>query len=137
MSRLNNEKGFLLLEVMVSIAVLAGGLVFITRAYSTAKNVVQRSSVMFNSCLLMESRIFEFEEKQRIKEDFKGGNDFSENRDYSWLIDSTPVPRDPAFGQKLNINLVTLEVSRNKDIREKRSYITRYSLITYLNGIKQ
>jgi len=134
---LNNGRGFLLLEVMVSIAVIAGGLVFITRAYSTAKYVAQRSSVLFNSCLLMESRMFEYEEKQKIKDDFKGGNDFSENRDYSWLIESVPVPRDPVFGQKFNLNLVTLEISRNKDIREKRAYVTRYSLATYLNGTKQ
>lgn len=127
-----NKKGFLLLEVMVSVAIIAGGLIFVTRVYSTAKNVLQRSSILFQSGLLLESQMFEFEEKGKIEEDFKEGKDFTDEKDYSWLINSTPTTRDPVLQQKLDINLVTMEVSRHRDREEKRSYVTKHFLTTYL-----
>jgi hypothetical protein len=119
---------------MVAITILTGGLIFVSRIYNTAKHAIQRSFVMFRSGLLLESKMFEFEEKGMIKEDFKDGKDFTDEKDYSWLIRATPVPKDPVLAQKLNINLVTLEVARHKDKEEKRSYITKYYLTTFLFG---
>lgn len=131
-----NRKGFLLLEVMVSIAIIAGALVFVTRVYGTAKYALQRSSVMFVSSLLLESKMFEFEEKGSIERDFKDGRDFKDDPDYSWSISSLEVERDPTLSQKLDLNIVALEVARNRDKKEQRSYITKYSLITYLKDKK-
>lgn len=133
---MSNRKAFLLLEVMVSIAIITGGLVFVTRVYSTAKYAIQRSFVMFRSGLLLESEMFEFEEKGKIESDFKDGKEFKEDKDYSWTISTTPLPRDPVLIQKLDLNLVTLEVSRDKDRSEGKSYITKYFLTTYLNDKK-
>lgn len=133
---MSNKKGFLLLEVIVSIVVITTGLVFVTRVYSTAKYAIQRSSALFESSLLLESKMFEFEEKGKIERDFKEGKQFDEDRGYSWLISTEEVPRDPLLGQKLNLNIVTLEVSRQKDREEKKSYISKYSLTTYLNNKK-
>ena len=131
---MNSRKGFLLLEVMVAIAILTGGLVVVTRVYNTAKHAIQRSFVMFRAGLLLESKMYEFEEKGMIKEDFKDGKDFTDEKDYSWLISSAPVLKDPVLAQKLNINSVKMEVARHKDKEDKRSYITKYYLTTYLNG---
>lgn len=129
---MNKNKGFLLLEVVVSIAIITSALVFVVRAYTTAKYALQRSSVMFISSLLMENEMFEFEEKSSIETDYKDGKDFPDNKDYSWSISAVSTDLDPVLNQKLGLNIVTLEVSRNKDKEERRSYITKYSLTTYL-----
>lgn len=131
---MNNKRGFLLLEVIVSIAIITGGLVFVSRVYSTAKHAIQRSFVLFGSSLLLESKMFEFEERQNIKSDFKDRKKFSDDRDYLWAISTVPVPADETLRQALDLNIVTLEVSRMKDRDEKKSYITRYYLTTYLNN---
>jgi len=129
---LNKNKGFLLLEVVVSIAIITGALVFVVRAYTTAKYALQRSSVMFTSSLLLESQMFDFEEKGSIESDYKDGKDFHDNKDYSWSISAVSTDTDPVLNQRLGLNSVTLEVSRKKDREESRSYVTKYGLTTYL-----
>jgi type II secretory pathway pseudopilin PulG len=129
---LNKCKGFLLLEVVVSIAIITGALVFVVRAYTTAKYALQRSSVMFTSSLLLENQMFEFEEKGSIESDYKDGRDFPDDKDYSWSVSAVKTDTDPVLNQKLGLNLVTLEVSRNRDRKEARSYITKYGIATYL-----
>lgn len=133
---MSDKKGFLLLEVIVSIAIITGGLVFVTRVYTTAKYAIQRSSVMFSSSLLLESKMFEFEEKREIESDFKDSKEFSPDKDYSWSISAVSVPIDPVLRQKLDLNLVTLEVARKRDREERRSYISKYYLTTYLYNKK-
>lgn len=133
---MTNRKGFLLLEVIIAIAILTGGLVFVMRVYSTAKYAIQRSFVIFRSALLLESRMFEYEEKGKIRDDMNEGKDFADDRDYSWKMSAIPVGRDPVLQDDLGIDTVTLEVLRNKDKEEKRSYVTVYSVVTYLKGMK-
>ena len=129
---MNKHKGFLLLEVVVSIAIITGALVFVVRAYTTAKYALQRSSVMFTSSILLENQMFEFEEKGSIESDYKDGKDFPDDRDYSWSVSAVKTDTDPVLNQKLGLNLITLEVSRNRDRKEARSYITKYGIATYL-----
>jgi len=133
---LGNKKGFLLLEVIVSIVIITSGLLFVTRAYSTARYALQRSSVLFESGLLLESGMFEFEEKGCIKSDLKDGKDFPGDSSYSWSVKSDELPKDPVLGEKLDIDTVTFEVSRHKDKQEGKSYISKYYLTTYLNDKK-
>ena len=133
---MSKAKGFMLLEVVVSIVILTSGLVFVTRVYSTAKSAIQRSQVLFESSLLLESALFEYEEKGKIESDFKDGKQFSDNKDYSWSIRTEEAPEDPVLGKKLGFNVVTLDVSRDKDREERRSYISKYSLTTYLDNKK-
>lgn len=133
---MSSRKGFLLLEVIVSIAIITGGLVFVTRVYSTAKYAIQRSFVLFRSSLLLESKMFEFEEKGKIESDFKDGKVFSDDKDYSWSISTAAIPKDPVLAQGLDLNITTLGVSRDKDREERKSYVTKYSLSTYLNDKK-
>lgn len=133
---MNRSKGFLLLEVMVSVAIIAGGLIFVTRVYSTAKYALQRSSVLFKSSLLLESQIFEYEEKGGIRENLSDGRVFTDDRDYSWAVTSAPLPADPVFNQILPVSLTRLDVSRRRDGDQRRGNITVYSLWTYLNTIR-
>jgi hypothetical protein len=133
---LSNKRGFLLLEVIVSIVIITSGLLFVMRVYSTARYAIQRSSVLFESVLLLESKIFEFEEKGEIESDLKDGKQFSRESGYSWLIKTEEAPEDPVLGQKLDLDIVTLEVSRHRDREERKSYVSKYFLTTYLNDKK-
>jgi Tfp pilus assembly protein PilV len=132
----NSVKGFLLLEVVVSIAVIVTGLVFVTRVYSTAKYALARSAVLFESGLLLENRMFEYEEKGKIEADLKDSRTFTDNKGYSWSLVTSGVQRDPVLNVKLNLNAVKLEVARLKDTEEKRPYVTRYGIYTYLKDDK-
>ena len=133
---MSNKKGFLLLEVIVSIVIITSGLLFVMRVYSTARYAIQRSSVLSESGLLLESKMFEFEEKGEIEKDRKDGKQFSRESGYSWLIKTEEAPQDPVLGQKLDIDIVTLEVSRHRDREEMKSYVSKYFLTTYLNDKK-
>ena len=133
---MSGKKGFLLLEVIVSIVVITSGLLFVMRAYSTAQYAIQRSLVLFESGLLLESKMFEFEEKGKIESDLKEEKRFSQNSPYSWSVKTEEAPKDPVLGQKLDLNIVTFEVSRHRDKEERKSYISKYFLTTYLNDKK-
>ncbi|MDD5173766.1 MAG: prepilin-type N-terminal cleavage/methylation domain-containing protein [Candidatus Omnitrophota bacterium] len=133
---MNNKRGFLLLEVIVSIVIITSGLLFVMRAYSAARYAIQRSSVLFESSLLLESGIFEFEEKGSIESGIKSGKQFPEDSSYSWSIKTEEAPGDPVLGQKLDLDIMTFEVSRHKDRQERKSYISKYFLTTYLDDKK-
>ena len=133
---MSNKKGFLLLEVIVSIVIITSGLLFVMRVYSTARYAIQRSLVLFESGLLLESGMFEFEEKGEIESDLKDGKQFLRGSGYSWLLKTEELPKDPVLGQKLDLNIVTLEVSRHRDREERKSYVSKYFLTTYLNDKK-
>ena len=133
---MSDKKGFLLLEVIVSIVIITSGLLFVMRVYSTARHAIQRSSVLFESSLLLESGMFEFEEKGKIESGLKEGKRFPDGSSYSWLVKTEEAPKDPVLGQKLDLNIVTLEVSRHKDREERKSYVSKYFLTTYLNDKK-
>ena len=125
-----------MLEVIVSIVIITSGLLFVMRVYSTARYAIQRSLVLFESGLLLESGMFEFEEKGEIKRDLKDGKQFSRKSGYSWLIKAEEAPKDPVLGQKLDLDIVTFEVSRHRDREERKPYVSKYFLTTYLNDKK-
>ena len=129
----NNKKGFLLLEVMVTIVVITCALVFVVRAYSSAKNAMERSVVLFESGLLLESGIFDYEEKGDIEKDFKDGKAFPDDKDYSWSLSSAGVESESFLNNKSKLNVVQLEVARMKDSEQNRLYVSKYSLTTYLD----
>lgn len=117
---MRNRRGFLLLETMLSIAIIAGGLLFVMRTYSTYKQAIERSRALLDSSLLLEERIFDLEEAGEIEACSKEG-EFEDNKDYLWKIDSVPM-------EKSNLNLVTIGVS------QKRSRTNLYRLTTYLKN---
>ena len=125
-----------MLEVIVSLVIIASGLLFVMRVYSTARYAIQRSLVLFESGLLLESGMFEFEEKAKIESDLKDGKQFPKDSPYSWSIKTEEAPKDSVLGQKLDLDIVTFEVSRHKDRQERKSYTSKYFLTTYLNDKK-
>jgi Tfp pilus assembly protein PilE len=114
---MNDNKGFLLLEVMISIVIITSALLFVTRSYSVSKQAIERSRDLFKSGLLLEEEMFAFEETGEISEG-SGEGEFNDNKDYLWKINAVPAA---------NLNTVTVSVFRRNNPQEI------YSLYTCLN----
>lgn len=118
---MKDNKGFLLLEVIISIVIITSALLFVTRSYSVSKQAIERSRDLFKSGLLLEEEIFAFEEKGEIGEGSREG-EFNDNKNYIWKITAAPAA---------NLNTVILSVFRRNNPQEA------YSLCTYLNKPKR
>lgn len=114
---MKGRRGFLLLEVMASIIVITGGLLFVMRVYSTAKGAIDRSRDLFRYSILMEEKIFDFEERGAIEEGADHGN-FPGFKDYSWEVEATPLAPQ---GQSLS------------DVCAVRLGVNKYYLFTYID----
>ena len=126
---MRSRKGFLLLEVMISIIVITGGLLFVMRVYSTAKAALDRSRALFKYSLLLEEKIFDFEERGVIEEG-KAEDHFPDPREYLWEVQADSLAPE---GQDLSdICAVKLDVFRGKSSSQTGAP-ERYSLFTYLN----
>ena len=84
------RNGFLLLEVMASIVVITGGLLFVMRVYSTAKQALDRSRALFKYSLLLEEKMYDFEERG-ILEEGRNQDHFPDRKDYSWEVEALPL----------------------------------------------
>jgi len=125
---LNNKKGVLLMEVMVAIVVITGGLLFVMRVYSTAKEALDRSRDLFKYSFLLEEKMYDFEEKGVIEEG-KKDDSFQDAKKYSWVAEASPLALE---GQTMhNLCSVKLSVFDNKV-----SSPYKYSLFTYLEKKK-
>jgi Tfp pilus assembly protein PilE len=121
-----NRKGFLLLEVIVSIVVLASGLVFISRVYSASKGMVLRSRELFEAALLMEEAAFGPEEKGEAEEGASEGA-FVDKPGYKWSMMTEPVDNS-------ELGVVTVNVLRGTQTarRTHQEPPEGYSFVTYL-----
>ena len=117
---MKNRKGILLLEVMVSIVIITSGLLFVMRVYSTAKTALDMSRSFFRDSLLLEEKMFDFEEKGVIEEGSDSGR-FQDAKDYSWQVNTEPLSFQ---GQELG-DLCSVKLTVNK-----------HFLWTYLNKKK-
>ena len=99
---MRTNRGFLLLEVMASIIIITGGLLFVMRVYSTARTALERSRTLFKNSLLMEEKAFDFEEKGVVEEGKDAGH-FPDRNDYSWQVNAYPLSPDNPDLSDLNI----------------------------------
>ncbi len=107
---MKGRRGFLLLEVMVSIIVITGGLLFVMRVYSTAKTAIDRSRALFKHSLLLEEKIFDFEERGVIEEG-TARDHFPDLKDYFWEVEAAPLAPQ---GQDLS-DICAVKMDVNKD----------------------
>jgi len=122
------KKGILLLEVMVSIVVITAGLLFVMRVYSTAKEALQRSRDFFKYSLLLEDRMYDFEEKGVIEEGRDKGR-FPSLREYYWEVSADSL----AFEEQELSDLCSVRMDvfyRASSAQAEKS--DKYSLFTYL-----
>jgi len=107
----------------VSIVVITGGLLFVTRAYSAAQHALTRSRDISIAGFLLEEKAFELDEKGALAVSSIEG-EFAGRQGYSWKIDAVPI-------EGTMLNAVTLEVSR----QGARGW--SYSISTYLNAVQE
>ena len=130
-----NRRGFLLLEVMVAVVIVASALIYVTRVYSTANQIVKRSRTMFEYGLLLEGKIFEFEEsgiikgmKDTSKED---GGALEGHEGYFWKLSAVKLKKQSENSDIiLEINRTTLDIYQEKKARQ----LEQHSLVTYLKN---
>lgn len=127
---MSNNRGFLLFEVVMSIAIITTGIFFIMRSYSSSKMAIERSGEIFRTSLLLENKMWEYEERGEILNETDSG-DFKEAEGYSWEIEAEPLEEDEeeGFVIKPKLNIVTLSVFEEKDRKN-----TEYSVRTYLKN---
>ena len=118
-----NKKGILLFEVMISILIVAGSLIFITRAYSSSNKASARSKELIESVFLIQEKLFEIEVQAQVEEASISGG-FSNNENYSWKIDSQSLE-----GSKLR--MVTLGLFKKDQTQDPG-----YQLYTYFKSLQ-
>ena len=116
-----DRRGFLLLEVVVSLVIITAGLLFVARSYSSSKEAFQRSGEIFETSLLIEKSFWEYEERGEIVEGETSG-DFKDKDGYSWQISAKRF-------EGSGLNIVESEVFKEKDPLR-----TKYSVSTYLKN---
>ena len=121
-----NKKGFLLFEVLVSIVIVTAALLFITRSYSSSKDAIGMSTEIFKTALLLEEKMWGYEEMGEIREGSESG-DFREHEGYSWKVSAESLDPEKIGGSELNI-------TRLKVFEEKKEKKTAYSIWTYLKN---
>ena len=119
---MRGRKGFLLLEIIVSIALVTAVLLFVARVYSTSKNAIERSRTLFKYGLLLEEKMFDFEEHSEIEKGYRE-EEFRDHKNYFWAVNAIQISDEEP------INLVTLDVFENKG-----PSLIKYSLTTYLKN---
>ncbi len=145
MSVTGNKRGFTLIEVMISVTILAIGMVGIIRAYAVMINTLEVSDYSIETICVLKERMFEMQ-RESIEEDnlasgTKTGKIIGEHGDYRWqyLIKQldTNLEYDEETGESnlhkgdlmIYLNEAKVTVS-NEDVTPVR----RFSLVTYLDG---
>jgi len=105
---------------MAAIVIITGGLLFVMRVYSTAKEALDRSRTLFKNSLLLEEKIFDFEERGVIEEGKDRGH-FPDDKESFWEVSAETL--EPQ-GQELG------------DLCSVRLDINKYLLWTYLEKKK-
>ena len=120
---MRTKRGFLLLEVMASIVIITGGLLFVMRVYSVARMALERSHSLLKNSLLLEEKAFDLEEKGIVEEGTDTGH-FSGSNDYSWQVNAYPLSADDPDLSDLNV--LSLGVFNNKASSSDKYYIFTY-----------
>lgn len=88
----NSLAGFSLTEVLITMAILVTGIVFVFRAFITSLACAKFSQNITVACLLAENKIWEIEENRKGNIDMETfGSQTPQNKEYKWnyLISKT------------------------------------------------
>jgi len=95
-----DKRGFLLLEVIMSVLIIASGVMFVIKSYSTSLKGANISQAMTRACFLAEDKLFELEYKG-FRDGIPEGesNDSIEGEPYyrcgvnSWTVEDKDDPK--------------------------------------------
>jgi len=112
------NKGFLLVEVMVSISILSIGLLLVLNSFFRSIKAVEVSRDYFKAGLLLENKIYELLNKGTEEGVWEGSfDDF--NKRFSWNLDARTIEESP-------LNESNLKVSWGGKDKEKDISISTY-----------
>ncbi len=115
---LNNRRGFLLLEVLVSITIIAVGLVYVIRSFSSSTRAIETAAHFLKSVSLIEEKLWEIEAEGSIEEGRDEGR-FEEDEEYGWVLEAEGLEDIP-------INRLELKVEWEGPGRRQRVSIETY-----------
>lgn len=110
--------GFMLLEVILSVFVVTVGVVFVINSFITSLKAFKVSKVYVEAAYLIEQKLWDYEEKGKIKEEHTSGK-FDDYKNAEWDIKVKELEDIP-------LNETTAEVTIKKE--EKKS---RFKVVTY------
>jgi Tfp pilus assembly protein PilV len=115
-----NSKGFLLIEVLVSVTLISVGLIYVARSFSTSARAVDTATHFLKSVSLIEDKMW-YLEAGGISDRKRDEGAFEREGTYRWRYDSERLEETP-------LNAVTMAVEWDSPRGEKQSV----SLETYI-----
>lgn len=109
----------MLLEVILSVLIIASGLSFIIRSYSTSLKATNIAKSLQRACLFLEEKLFELDMKGNIEEGQTSGV-FEGGENYSWYLTAEPLD------EKEEINKVGLSVVYGSGRQSRRVSVSTY-----------
>ncbi|MFH1440911.1 MAG: prepilin-type N-terminal cleavage/methylation domain-containing protein [Candidatus Omnitrophota bacterium] len=119
----SSKKGFTLVEVLITMAILVTGIVFVFRAFFTSMISAKFSQDITMACFLAENKIWEIEENRKgniTMETF--GSQTLQNKEYKWNYLISKI-------EDMELEEMEFDLSWQEKPREKE-YLLK--LITYL-----
>jgi len=111
-----NRKGYLLLEVVVSIAVVAIGLVVILRSFSSSLRASKIAQEYFDASLALQGTLCALEEKEKLEEGVAAGETAEEVAGTPYSLE-TKITRISDLDRLNEVNAVIYW--KNRDRNEK------------------
>ncbi len=108
----------MLLEVILSVFVVTVGIVFVTGSFITSIKAFKASRIYTNTVCLLENRMWEYEEKGKIKDGRESGK-FDDCKNAEWEIEARELDDMP-------LNETSAEV-----IMAKEGMKTHFKVVTY------
>jgi type II secretion system protein I len=120
LSRKGQNKGFLLVEVMISIAIFSVCIVLILSSFVMSIRAMELSQDYFKAGLLLEDKMYEVFNSE-IEEGSKDGTFSDFDKRFSWNLDIERIEED-------SINEISLEVLWEQGSRKHSLSIQTYIL---------
>lgn len=114
-----DKRAFMLFEVVVSIAIVAGGILFVLHSFYASKRAVQRSAELVSASVFLDNKMSEIIMSNETQNGGTTGNVMQET-EYTCTAISSPL-RD------FSLEMVTVEASKKNDNKNPG-----YKLSTYL-----
>lgn len=111
-------RGFLLLEVLVSITIISVGLIFVIRSFSTSSRAIETAAKFLKSVSLLEERLWDLEAEGAVDKG-RDRDTFKKERAYRWEMVAEDAGDFP-------INEVNIKVIWEGPLRKQRVSLDTY-----------
>jgi len=124
-----NKDGFLLFEVILSVAILSLGLVLVLHSFTGSLKAARISQDYMRAVLLLEAKMTGLEWKGSLDSGISEGKFSQKNERFAWKIEATPVEEtagEDKEKKKIELNKVRLTVSWSESKKVERIELTTY-----------